>query len=179
MKIYIPKRLLEIPIIDQFSKMITYYSDNIESEEDFPFLGYNNSQKLDPVKEFIDICLSVQNYPENQDVENISNYLVKLFYSVKGTVKVFEYMEKYLGITFVGDVRYTTELVDFSIKDVLVEDEDLFNQLLSGFLSSLLYYNNLGISSSTSDLVIRGVIENSANGKIIQYNIITTTLYEN
>lgn len=179
MKIYIPKNLLEVPIIDQMAKMLSYYSENIKSEEEYPFQYYNNSQIIDPVKEFIDLCMSSQVYPESQDKDNISNYLTRLFYSVKGTVKVFELMETYLGISFSSEVNYSTEFIEFGIDKVLVDNEELFYQLLIDFLNSLLYFRELKVSSSTTDLLINGNISNSIGSGISMFNnIIVDKIYE-
>lgn len=180
MNIYIPKNLLEIPVIKQMVDMLSYYSENVKTEEKYPFQYYNNSQIIDPVKEFIELCISSQSYPETQDKENISNYLTRLFYSVKGTVKVFELMETYLGISFIGEVTYNTEFIEFGIDKVLVDNEELFYQLLVDFLNSLLYFRELRVSSSTTDLLINGNISNSIGSGISVFNKITIdTIYEN
>lgn len=174
MKLFLPKKLLDIPVIGNLSKMLNYYNENSNLE----LSSYNVKKREDPVRDFIELCTSSIEYPENQDRDSIVNYLVRLFYGVKGSLKVFSFIESYLGISFIGEVKYTIDQVELGIENVIVDNEELFYQLLREFLGALLYFKELKITSSTADLVVSGEINNSIGGGVILYKEIMVDSYE-
>ena len=104
------------------------------------------------------IKLSLESQGIDPDDENTVNYLTKLFYSVKGTQKIFEYMHKYLGINFIGDVSYSINEVVFEIEEVTVTDISVYIKTLKEFLSALLYYYDLNIIIDLMNLKVSEVL---------------------
>lgn len=162
MKIYVPKHLQKIGVIKQLCALIDEYSKNYYKEEANSFDDYRYCLKLDPVRRFISLCIPEEKMNlGDQSYEEVTNYIYKMFYSVKGTTKVFEYMTKYLNLVFDGEVVYNTKYVEFSIKDLEVTDENLFYEYLEEFLDALLYFDVFYNDAKTINLVIANEIENS------------------
>jgi hypothetical protein len=92
MKIFIPKNLTNIEIISQLKKMIDGYEDYYE-ETSNPFDNYYYYLKNDDVKRFISLCLDETKIDSSQEYSEVLNYICRLFYSVKGTPLVFDYIE--------------------------------------------------------------------------------------
>lgn len=179
MKVFIPKHLREIPIINRLYEMIKAYSEDEvwNSETPDPFDDYRFSLKIDPVKKFLELCipyrvsLYIDGVPaildsdkkeaiidsvgvpwedafydlvESERRERIT-YLSRMFYSVKGTYRVFDFI---LGFeifrTTKCDINYTTRSIQIYISEISI-DRDLFCSALEGFLSALLYFESLQI----------------------------------
>lgn len=176
MKIYIQPHLKKIEVIDQLEKMVRGYSDyyveNVNSFADYYYYDLKN----DPVKKFLRLC--IQTVSGDQDYEEVINYLSRLFYSVKGTVKVFDYMKQFLGLKFEGDIVYTTKYIEFKLSEISLTDENLFYESLQEFLEALLYFQELRSSIDSVDLVLGGEIISSVGSGIIGYNKFTATPYE-
>lgn len=145
-------------MIQEYSK---YYEETTGAFDD-----YRYCLKLDPVKRFLNMCIE-----ENldQDYESIINYLSRLFYSVKGTTKVFDYMKNYLGLEFEGEIIYTTRYIEFTLKNLKVNDESLFYEYLEDFLSALLYFEEFRTTAKTIRLEIANKIENELSSGIVCY----------
>ena len=157
MIVHIPSHLELIPVVNQFSQMIQSYSELYpESTELGSFDYYYSHYSNDFVKQFIKLSLESQGI--DPDDENTVNYLTKLFYSVKGTQKIFEYMHKYLGINFIGDVSYSINEVVFEIEEVTVTDISVYIKTLKEFLSALLYYYDLNIIIDLMNLKVSEVL---------------------
>lgn len=150
MKIYIPKHLKEVGIFRDLGRMITEYEENYVP----PVTSFDDYQlytKIDPVLRFVSFCISEDQVEE--DYESVLEYVTRMFYSVRGTRKVFEYMVRYLGIVFKGEPVYTVRTLSFSIEDRPEYDASLFNYHLVEFLNYLLYFESLNYNPS-SDLII-------------------------
>lgn len=151
MRIYIPNHLEEsIPIIKQLSLMIQKYSETQNNTSINSFDHYYLYYSMDIVKRFIEICLENQlsTDDELEDPEyynGIVNYLVKLFYSVKGTKLVFAYLRDYLGLKFEGEIIYTVHKIDFTISEITTSNISLYVSSLKDFLSTLLYFGDLSV----------------------------------
>lgn len=170
MVIYIPNHLKNtIPILGSLSEMITTYGKEYGFSTIDSFDNYCEYYSINLVKKFIELCLESEEFTEESDKENIINYLVKLFYSVKGTSMIFDYMEKYLGIVFNGPVKYSVSEVIFDIKEITVKDAQLYVDCLKGFLSALLYYGDLIAKISTINFELSEVINVSITGNIKKY----------
>ena len=94
---------------------------------------------------------------------------MKKFYSVKGTSLVFDYMKKYLGIKFKGNITYTVSEVIFDIEDVTVKNLQYYIESLKSFLSSLLYYGDLIAEINKMNLILDNTIDISVGCDIQQY----------
>ena len=150
MKIYIPKHLREVGIFRDLARMITAYEENyVPSSTSFD--DYQSFSKIDPVLRFVSFCISKDQVEE--DYESILEYVTRMFYSVRGTRKVFEYMRRYLGIVFKGEPVYTVKTLSFSIENQSEYDASLFSTYLIEFLNYLLYFESINYKPS-SELTI-------------------------
>lgn len=161
MKLYVPSHLRNIPVLDMLCRMIslyssTYYEDYYSSFDDF----YNFYIKIDPIKRFLNLVLSKEKFGNisEEGYEEYINYLATLFYSVKGTVRIFDYIIKYLASedTFTIDPDtffYNTSSlnIDISLRDTKLNG-NLFYGCLVDFLDSLLYYNKEMSNINVKDL---------------------------
>lgn len=179
MIIYIPNHLEQnLPIVRQLSSMIQEYSKIYGNQDslgsfDYYYTHYNS----DAVKAFIELCLpwDPKKYSNEAEYSGVISYLVKLFYSVKGTYLVFPYMEKYLGIEFVGKIKYTINRIEFEISEVTAYDISVYISKMKGFLSALLYYGDLAAIIDIMNLKIEEIISNNISIGIKRYKEFTVT----
>ena len=162
MKIYIPKHLLNrIPIINQLYRMVLGYSTIFgeEKDEDYYYYYYYD-QRLDDVARLIEYLLP------NSSKEQV-NYLSRLFYSVKGTCKVFEYILEYdLFQTNKGEKKDTDTIITYDSQTISITlsslpdglTYDVFCEYLEKFLAALVWFENLNISIGSSTVEISGTI---------------------
>lgn len=175
MVIYIPNHLKSsIPILKTLSDMVVEYNKSYSKKSLDSFEDYYLHYSINTIKSFIELSLGSQEKSISKDNnrEDVINYLVKLFYSVKGTPKIFEYMEKYLGIKFKGgidNIRYTVNEVIFDIDEISVDDIQTYIDSLKNFLSSLLYYGDLITEISKINLTIKDTINVSVITDIQKY----------
>jgi hypothetical protein len=148
--------------------MIRAYS-GVYSEEAGSFDYYYYYYSSDGVKKFLQLCIQESDIPEGNDYTEVINYLHRLFYSVKGTLKVFDYMKEYLGIPFVGDIVYTVNEIRFEISEITTLDMSIYIKYMKEFLSRLLYYNDLKSSIDVMNLIISGSISNSLATGMLGY----------
>lgn len=180
MKLYIPSHLRKIEIIDQMAKMIQEYSTNYYESTTDSFDDYYYSLRTDPVKKFLNLCIPEDSIDESQDYEDVINYLSRLFYSVKGTVKVFDYMRSFLNLGFEGDIVYTTRYIEFNLTNITLSDENLFYESMRDFLNALLYFQELRVNIGTINLILTGNIDNFVGSNLTCYNeFIAEPYYEN
>ena len=143
MKIYIPKHLRELGIFRDLARMISVYESGYKDPTS-SFDNYQSYMKIDPVLRFVSFCIHQGEDQSEEEYRAILEYVTRLFYSLRGTRKLFDYMPRYLGIKFVGDPVYTTKSINFSIgNDTEWYDVSLFNTYLIDFLNCLLYYESL------------------------------------
>ena len=181
MKIYIPEHLRKIDVINQLYLMINEYSITYGSNNQYgqtSLSDYQKSLSSDPVKNFIKLCISETNIREDEDYEEVINYLSKLFYSVKGTIKVFEYMSKFLELDLDGDIIFDSKEVTINFKSLNVSNESLFFNSLKLFLDSLICYTKLNTNISSNRLTIDGEFINYVGGNIRSYKNIIAKSYE-
>lgn len=181
MKIYIPKHLRNVEIIDQLYRMIDSYESEYSSEVvQNSFDDYYIYYGSDPVKNFLKLCIPKSNIPEDQDYDEVINYLSRLFYSVKGTIQVFNYMIQYLPLSFDGEIIYDSKEITINFKNLSVENESLFYDLLRKFLDALIYYTrlNTNIGSGSIDLTIKSKFQNYVGANLKSYNKMTVMPYE-
>lgn len=184
MVIYIPNHLKEsIPLLKTMSDMISEYGKNYSTRSIDSFDDYYSSISINSVKKYIELCLegqeSSQLFKNNINTkEDIVNYLVKLFYSVKGTLKIFDYMKKYLGVKFSGNITYTINEVIFNIDEISTDNIQLYVDSMKGFLSSLLYYGDLVSEISKINLTLESNLTVSVTNDIQKYKEFTVTELE-
>lgn len=157
MKVYIPKYLRKIKIIDQLYNIILSYSE-VAQEPGDAFSDYRYRQKTDPVRAFLnsqvpeEVGQDGKVYVKGTDqlYQSVVTYLAELFYEVKGTTKVFDYMTEYLGLGDTGEdwYRYSPQRLEITLNTTKISDIAQFNQLLTEFLRSLLYFGELSINGS-------------------------------
>ena len=184
MKIYIPKHIEKIGVVHKMCELLQAYIDSdysINTEDSFnDYYYYLNT---DPVKKFLHFCIKDnedwQDLHPGEDYESVINYVSRLFYSVKGTYKVFEFMKKYLGFE-ITDIVYTVKNLSFTIKEVtLVDiDEKVFYDSLIDFLSALLYFDKVDIKIELINLWISNKLINYTGANIVTYKDYTTVNYD-
>ena len=167
MKIFIPKNLTNIEIISQLKKMIDGYAEYYE-ETSGSFDNYYYYLKNDDVKRFITLCISEETLDSSQEYSEVINYISRLFYSVKGTPLVFNYIEKYLGIKL-KNIVYTAETISFEVEEIKTFNINSFVNSLRNFLSTLLYYGELTSTIEMIILIIKGEIHTNVSSGIIRY----------
>lgn len=177
MKIYIPDHLYKLNIFDQLAKLIVEYSKNHYEIIYDSFSDYNESLKIDPVKKFLDLIVTQESLGENQEKESVVNYLSRLFYSVKGTLKIFEYMENYLKILSIKDINYTTNYLEIKLSsDLVLLNESQFITLFKDFLNELLYFQNIEINVDSINLSLKGDINTYLGTNLSSYKKYTVTI---
>lgn len=183
MNIYIPKYLRErVKIVDQLYNMIReYYDEYSKTTEPDSFDQFRFSRRNDYVVRFLDYVIPLKYTTAEINGETVSvedkttretalNYLSKLFYSVKGTYKVLDYLIDYNILNADNnwwdlnnsnsnkvDISYTARSIDIKV-DKLPDglDRELYCDYLEKFLCALLYFEfltiNIGeMSSSMSE----------------------------
>lgn len=175
MKIYVPPHLRDIKIVDQMCKMIEEYNSTDESgnyvyfkPESDPFSDYQNSLSSDLVKRFVDLCIS-SNFPDTPNLKDVVNYVTRIFYSTRGTLRIFDYMTDYLGLEFKNDFTYTVKVLRFSLLPSPVTSSLLFDQYLRDFLGKLLYYQNIDIDLGKVTITLISNLENKAAPSLTSY----------
>lgn len=171
MKIYIPPHLLKIPLIKNLSDLIQTYSEEKSGQGEWED---NWLDRNDPVIKFLKICITKDIIDTtSQDLNSIIGYLTKLFYSVKGTSKVFDYVKKYLGLSIVGDISYSVRSLSIRISNVSQTDETTFSTSLEEFLSALLYFKEFHLEMDGVELTIKSSINNNVGGESMTYSSFT------
>ena len=160
MKIYIPKHLREIKIIEQLYQMMTSYGEQAVDEID---------SFSDPVKRFLGLCIPKKDDQTSEDYSSNINYLATLFYSVKGTYKVFDYL-LYYGVidSDKSKINYTARSISIEIGEILV-GKDIFCSAMEDFLKTLLYFESLEIIINSAGINLEGSIVNHLGHGEIYY----------
>lgn len=154
MRIYIPQHLKNLGIFRDLGRMIEEYESTYETPVS-SFSGYQSYMKIDPVLRFVSFCIKKEEDQSDSEYQAILNYVTRLFYSVRGTKRVFDYISRYLGINFVGEPIYTVKSISFSIaNNTEWYDVSLFNSYLVEFLNYLLYYESLNYKVDLSLKII-------------------------
>ena len=143
MRIYIPQHLKKLGIFRDLGRMVEEYEKTYQDTTS-SFTDYQNYMKIDPVLRFVSFCIKQRDGQTEEEYTAILEYVTRLFYSVRGTRRVLDYIGRYLGIRFIGNPIYTVKSISFSIaNDTEWYDVSLFNIYLLDFLSTLLYYENI------------------------------------
>lgn len=181
MKIYIPRHLRKIGVVSQMCELISLYSSSpIYSNNSLDsFNNYYYYLNTDPVNRFLHFCISSDDLVYGEDYESVINYISRLFYSVKGTYKVFDCMRKYLGFE-INNLVYTVKELSFTISEVTLSDidESVFYNSLIDFLSALLYFSSVNIKIELIRLQISNKLKNYTGAHIVTYKEYITVEYE-
>ena len=178
MNVFIPHHLRNIPIIEQLYTMIESYSTYIENQDLGSFDNYYNYLTIDPVKAFVRLNIKESDISKEEDYESVINYITRLFYSVKGTIKVFEFMSKYLKLNLKEDFHYSPRYVKVSFSCINTVNDTIFYKTLEEFLKALLYFSDYETNITTNDLIINDTIESFVGSNIVTYNIMIPNSYE-
>ena len=179
MKIYIPKHLRKLKVVEQLCKMIEKYQTAYYETPVNLYEYYSLQLNNDPVKKFIGICFADSfNEEDLKKSENIVNYFTKLFYSIKGcNVEVLNHLKNDLNLD-IKNIEFLTgennktsldiELSDFQRKR---NDEVFFLNLLKEFLYNLILVDDINIKLRESELVIKEEVSYSiqADLRICKY----------
>ena len=170
MIVHVPSHLRQnIPIIDQMAKLIEEYTKQFGNESSLGSFDYYYSYySIDPVKRFIELCLDPDDY-EEESYNDIVSYLVKRFYSVKGTSFVFDYMEKYLDFNFTKGYHYSVNEIIFEIDEVKTTDLAMYIKSLKEFLSALLYYGDLAATIRLAELSVEETISSYIDYDFVKF----------
>ena len=176
MKIYIPSHLRELELVDRLCKMIEvystgYYEDYNTSFSDF----YEFYLKSDPVRKFLSMMIEKKEGQSEEEYEDQINYISSLFYNVKGTPKVLDYIIKYLGNVINFDsstpITYNGTYLTLVIDSISIRDENLFFDSFLNFLDALLYFDrdNSMIKIKSASLIINSELKNYVDVNLINY----------
>lgn len=166
MKIYIPKHIRSLPIIDNLRKMMSAYKSDQEVDS---FSGYRDSLRVDPVYKFL--SLVYPNTWKNKDVDLA--YLSNLFYRVKGTYKVIDFLVSF-GIlgnweTFTGEkASYNGRKIVIFVPKITF-DKELYCTYLKNFLETLLFFDELYIEIGEIEIEVKGDISSTIESGNFNY----------
>lgn len=186
--IYIPNHLKKLKIISDFYNMLTTYETEnpLRASDDFLVGDIDEVVKVnqgDPVYYFTWCILRDKVLSEGNDEEylhNIVTYITKLFYCVKGTMKVFDFMEKYLHLDFAESARFENgNTLVFKLSNISGFSSEFsvnFDNALRKFLSRLIYSSSLGHSYENIELVIEGDLKQTISSNVKVYKIFNVVL---
>lgn len=185
MNIYIPKHIRKIGVVSKMCELIEKYAESgmyVDNTLD-SFNNYYYYLKTDPVNRFLHFCISETTWNDEhsgEDYESCISYLSRIFYSVKGTYQVLEYMKKYLGLE-ITDIIYTVNTLRFTIKEITLTeiDERVFYNALIDFLNALLYFRKAEIKIELINLHLGNSLHNFTGACIVTYKEYTTVRYDN
>lgn len=164
-------------LIEAYTKEGKYVDNTIDT-----FNNYYYYLNTDPVNKFLHFCILESDWSKdhpNEDYESVISYVSRLFYSVKGTCKVFEFMKKYLNLK-ITDIVYTVQNLSFTIEEIELSDidEKVFYDSLIDFLEALLYFGKADIKIELIKLKLSNTLHNYTGANIVTYKEYTTVEYE-
>lgn len=173
MRLHIPKHFERFEIINQLKQLLLEYSKggitNDTTMDSFVDYLYQNS--LDPVRRFLMLCISKDKIGE-ADYDSLINYYTSKFFSFRGTLKIFKFLDEIsfiLGIK-IKDYKYTVTSLEINFEEVETFDMNLFTVSALEFFNALLYFQNYldYIESLRLDLVSDLLV--ILSGGIVSYN---------
>jgi hypothetical protein len=184
MNIYIPKHIRKIGVVSKMCELIEKYAESgmyVDNMLD-SFNDYYYYLNTDPVNRFLHFCIPETTWNEthpNEDYESCISYLSRLFYSVKGTFQVLEFMKSYLGLDI--EYKYTVKNLKLTIKEITLTeiDEKVYYDSLVDFLKALLYFQNVEIKIELIKLHLGNTLHNFTGAHIVTYKEYTTVRYDN
>jgi hypothetical protein len=161
MRITIPNHLRNIEVINQMYSMLSSYAKDYGNDVNSNFDILDN-RAYDYIYEFLKIVL-----PENDEPTN--RYLANLFYKCKGTTKVFDYLEDYMGLVYEDKPEYNIDRLVIKFESVTGTNLLNFVPALTNFLNALLYFNDLKIAIDKFKLCITSNISNRSSNMCVYY----------
>lgn len=162
--------------------MIEEYGMNYYSETTNNFDDWKYNLGSDPVIRFISRCKPKTETETDEEYEGKINYLVRMFYSVKGTTLVLEYLRYYLsGKLFTGiTYEYSPEVLKITMEGLNSSiDPELFFKEQKEFLDALIYQGTKEEEiSGNLKLTIEEKFANHSSANILVYKNITINNYE-
>lgn len=186
--IYIPNHLKKLKIISDFYNMLTTYETEnpLRTSDDFLVGDIDEVVKVnqgDPVYYFTWCVLRDKVLSEgynNEYLHNIVTYITKLFYCVKGTMKVFDFMEKYLNLEFAESAKFENgNTLVFKLGKVSGFSSEFsvnFDNALRKFLSRLIYSSSFCHSYESIELTIGGDLKQTISSNVKVYRIFNVVL---
>lgn len=172
MRINIPKHFEKLEIVSQLKKILVEYAKNgVTNNGIDSFQSYLYQSSLDPVKRFLMLCISKSKIG-SADYDTIINYYTSKFFSLRGTLKIFEYMDQIkdiLGVK-IRSYSYTITTLEIDFEEVETFDMNLFTSSALDFFKALLYFQEYLdiIESLKLDLVSE--INIVLSGGFVSYN---------
>lgn len=157
MKIRIEPHLERFEVISQLKKLILEYNKLGGNQEvEYSFGDYLYAQSLDPVRRFLLLCIPESTIGDKEVHTQMINYWTNKFQGVRGTLKIFDYLQEMGGILGVkigkgepGDIdyippyTYDTKTLEVNFIEIETTDMNLFVKAGSEFFKALLYFQDL------------------------------------
>lgn len=171
MRIHIPSHLEKFEIISQLKKILIEYSKGgLTTDGSDSFESYFYERSLDPVRKFLMLCISKDRIGE-ADYETLINYYTSKFFSLRGTLKIFDLLEETKKILGISIINYSYSVISLTIDFGEVEtfDMNLFNTSASEFFKALLYYQDYIDTIKTLKLNLVSGINITLSGGLVAY----------
>lgn len=152
MKLVIPSHLTEINVVLQMYMLMNKYSESGYEEYVDSNDYLQRDRNFDYIRNFIERTGNRDSFT--------NEYLINLFYKLKGNYKVFSEMEKHLGLKF-KEIHYDINHLDYSLESAATNDNSDYFSMLKNFLRSLLYFVNDGTDPNGNDSELEDPIDNS------------------
>lgn len=161
MTIRFPSHLTNIELVNQMYKMMYEFLSNhaIDINTDLTVL---DQKAYDYIYDLIKII-----FPDNDDPTN--RYLANIFYECKGTTKVFELIEKHLGLVFKSKPEYNINNLKLDFESVSGSNINNFTPALTNFINALLYFHELEILINIFKLNISSNMSNRSANMVACY----------
>ena len=169
MRIHIPSHLEKFEIISQLKKILIEYSKGgLTTDGSDSFESYFYERSLDPVRKFLMLCISKDRIGE-ADYETLINYYTSKFFSLRGTLKIFDLLEETKKILGISIINYSYSVISLTIDFGEVEtfDMNLFNTSASEFFKALLYYQDYIATIKTLKLNLVSGINITLSGGLV------------
>lgn len=171
MRIHIPSHLEKFEIISQLKKILIEYSKGgLTTDGSDSFESYFYERSLDPVRKFLMLCISEDRIGE-ADYETLINYYTSKFFSLRGTLKIFDLLEEIKKILGISIINYSYSVISLTVDFGEVEtfDMNLFNTSASEFFKALLYYQDYIDTIKTLKLNLVSEINITLSGGLVSY----------
>lgn len=171
MRIHIPSHLEKFEIISQLKKILIEYSKGgLTTDGSDSFESYFYERSLDPVRKFLMLCISEDRIGE-ADYETLINYYTSKFFSLRGTLKIFDLLEEIKKILGISIINYSYSVISLTVdfEEVETFDMNLFNTSASEFFKALLYYQDYIDTIKTLKLNLVSEINITLSGGLVSY----------
>lgn len=171
MRIHIPSHLEKFEIISQLKKILLEYSKGgLTTDGSDSFESYFYERSLDPVRKFLMLCISEDRIGE-ADYETLINYYTTKFFSLRGTLKIFDLLEEIKKILGISITNYSYSVISLTVdfEEVETFDMNLFNTSASEFFKALLYYQDYIDTIKTLKLNLVSGINITLSGGLVAY----------